>query len=156
IHGLTMDDIDAQNLDFGESTESLQSGQIDAAFITSGTPTGAVEGLNATTQVYIVPVEDAKADELIEKYPYYAKDTIASGTYGLTEDVPTVSVGAMLVIQNDIPEDVVYDITKAIYENTDKITHAKGQLIKAEKGLEGIGIPVHDGAQKYFDEVNGN
>ncbi|WP_213422337.1 TAXI family TRAP transporter solute-binding subunit [Bhargavaea massiliensis] len=156
IHGLTMDDIDEQNLDFGESTESLQSGQIDAAFITSGTPTGAVEGLNATTQVYIVPVEDAKADELIEKYPYYAKDTIPSGTYGLTEDVPTVSVGAMLVIQNDIPDDVVYDITKAIYENTDKITHAKGELIKAEKGLEGIGIPVHAGAQKYFDEVNGN
>ena len=154
IHGLTMDDIKPQNLDFGESQESLQSGQIDAAFITAGTPTGAVEGLNAVANVFVVPVEDAKADELIEKYPYYAKETIPAGTYGLAEDTPAVSVGAMLVIQNDIPEDLGYEITKAIYDNASKLQHAKGKLIKAESGLDGIGIPVHPGAQKYFDEVN--
>ena len=153
IHGLTMDDIEAQNLDFAESQESLQSGQIDAAFITSGTPTGAVESLNATTEVVIVPVEDSKADELIAKYPYYAKETIPSGTYGMTSEVPTVSVLAMLAVSNDLPEDLVYDITKAIYENTDKITHPKGAYIKAETALDGIDIDVHPGAQKYFDEV---
>ena len=71
IHGLSLDDIDAENLDFGESTDGLSSGQIDAAFITSGYPTGAVEGLNATTDIVIVPVEASKADELIAKYPYY-------------------------------------------------------------------------------------
>jgi TRAP transporter TAXI family solute receptor len=154
IHGMTMEDIEAQNLDFAESQESLQSGQIDAAFITSGTPTGAVEALNASTEVVIVPVEDAKADELIEKYPYYAKETIPSGTYGMTEEVPTVSVLAMLAVTKDLPEDLVYDITKAIYENTDKITHPKGEYIKAETALDGIDIDVHPGAQKYFDEVN--
>ncbi|GKV66015.1 MULTISPECIES: TAXI family TRAP transporter solute-binding subunit [Sporosarcina] len=153
IHGLSMDDIKPQNLDFGESQESLQAGQIDAAFITAGTPTGAVEGLNAVAEVFIVPVEDAKADELIEKYPYYAKEVIPSGTYGSTEDTPAVSVGAMLVMQNDISEELGYQITKAIYENASKIQHAKGALIKAENGLDGIGIPVHPGAQKYFDEV---
>lgn len=154
IHGLTMDDIKPQNLDFGESQESLQAGQIDAAFITAGTPTGAVEGLNAVAEVFIVPVEDAKADELIEKYPYYAKEVIPAGTYGSEEDTPAVSVGAMLVMQNDISEELGYQITKAIYENASKIQHAKGALIKAENGLDGIGIPVHPGAQKYFDEVN--
>ncbi|WP_301107773.1 TAXI family TRAP transporter solute-binding subunit [Sporosarcina sp.] len=154
IHGLSMDDIKPQNLDFGESQESLQAGQIDAAFITAGTPTGAVEGLNAVAEVFIVPVEDAKADELIAKYPYYAKEVIPSGTYGSTEDTPAVSVGAMLVMQNDISEELGYQITKAIYENASKIQHAKGALIKAENGLDGIGIPVHPGAQKYFDEVN--
>ncbi len=154
IHGLTMDDIDAQNLDFGESQESLQSGQIDAAFITSGTPTGAVESLNATTEVVIVPVEDAKADELIEKYPYYAKETIPAGTYGMAGEVPTVSVLAMLAVTKDLPDDLVYKITKAIYENTDQIQHPKGAFIKAETALDGIDIDVHPGAQKYFDEVN--
>lgn len=152
IHGLTMDDIQAQDLDFGESTESLQAGQIDAAFITAGTPTAAVEGLNATAQVFIVPVEDAKADELIAKYGYYAKEVIPAGTYGIANDTPTVSVGAMLVIQNDIPEDVAYKITKSIYDNASKLTHPKAALIKAETGLDGVGIPVHPGAQKYFDE----
>lgn len=153
IHGMTMDDIQAQNLDFGESQESIQSGQIDAAFITSGTPTGAVESLNALSEVVIVPVEDAKADELLEKYPYYAKETIPAGTYGMTEEVPTVSVLAMLAVSNKLPEDLVYNITKAIYENTDKIMHPKGEFIKAETALDGIDIDVHPGAQKYFDEV---
>ncbi|MDN4606886.1 TAXI family TRAP transporter solute-binding subunit [Sporosarcina highlanderae] len=152
IHGLSMKDIQAQDLDFGESTESLQAGQIDAAFITAGTPTAAVEGLNATAKVFIVPVEDAKADELIAKYGYYAKEVIPAGTYGIANDTPTVSVGAMLVIQNDIPEDVAYKITKSIYDNASKLTHPKAALIKVETGLDGIGIPVHPGAQKYFDE----
>ncbi|TWT28003.1 TAXI family TRAP transporter solute-binding subunit [Planomicrobium sp. CPCC 101110] len=154
IHGMTMDDIKAQNLDFAESQESLQAGQIEAAFITAGTPTGAVESLSATADVAIVPVAKDKADALIEKYPYYAHDTVPADTYGIPEEVPTVSVLAMLVVQNDLSEDLVYDITKAIYENTDKIQHAKAAFIKPETALEGIGIPVHPGAQKYFDEVN--
>ena len=154
IHGLTMDDIQAQNLDFGESTDSIQSGQIDAAFITAGYPTGAVEALNATKEVSIVPVSAEKAEELIAKYPYYAVDTIPAGTYGLAEDVPAVSVLAMLAVNKDLSEDLVYAMTKAIYSNTDKISHAKGALIKAETALDGIGIEIHPGAKKYFDEVN--
>ncbi|AYC29043.1 TAXI family TRAP transporter solute-binding subunit [Paenisporosarcina cavernae] len=154
IHGMSIDsDIDAQNLDFGESQESLQSGSIDAAFITSGTPTGAVEALNAVEKVVIVPVEADKAEELIAKYPYYATDTVKSGTYGLTTDVPTVSVNAMLVVNKDLPEDLVYDMTKAIFENTGEMAHAKAEMIKAETALNGVNIDVHPGAQKYFDEV---
>ena len=152
IHGLTMDDIKAQNLDFGESTDGLQSGQIDAAFITAGTPTGAVEALNATTKVNIIGVDAGKADELIAKYPYYAKDTVKKGTYGIANDTETVSVLAMLAVNKDLPEDVVYEMTKAIYDNTDKISHAKGAFIKAETALDGISIDIHPGAQKYFDE----
>ncbi|ALC85960.1 immunogenic protein [Bacillus sp. FJAT-22090] len=154
IHGLTMDDIEAQNLDFGESTDGIQSGQIDAAFITAGYPTSAVEALNATNKVTIIPVSEEKADALIKKYPYYAKDKIPAGTYGLKEEVPAVSVLAMLAVKKELPEDLVYEITKAIYDNTEKISHAKGEFIKAETGLDGIGIEIHPGAQKYFDEVN--
>jgi len=153
IHGLTMDDIKAQNLDFGESADGLQSGQIDAAFITAGTPTGAVEALNATTKINIIGMDAGKADELIAKYPYYAKDTVKAGTYGIAKDTETVSVLAMLAVKKDLPEDVVYSMTKAIYDNKDKISHPKGQFIKAETGLQGINIDVHPGAQKYFDET---
>ena len=152
IHGLSLKDIDAQNLDFGESTDGLSSGQIDAAFITSGYPTGAVEGLNATTEVVIIPVESKKADELIKKYPYYKKDVITKGTYGLTEDVPAVSVLAMIVVKKELPTDIVYGITKAIYTNTNKIAHARGKDIKIGTALDGVGIDVHPGAKKFFDE----
>ncbi|CAM5210658.1 TRAP transporter TAXI family solute receptor OS=Ureibacillus acetophenoni OX=614649 GN=SAMN05877842_11232 PE=4 SV=1 [Ureibacillus acetophenoni] len=153
IHGLSIkDDIQAQNLDFGESTDGLQTGQIDAAFITAGYPTAAVEALGATTEVVIVPVTADKAKELIAKYPYYATDLIPAGTYGLESEVPAVSVLAMIATTAELPDDVAYGIAKAIYGNTDKISHAKGSFIKVETALDGIGIPVHPGAQKFFDE----
>ncbi|MBR3120336.1 TAXI family TRAP transporter solute-binding subunit [Oceanobacillus profundus] len=152
IHGMTMDDIDPQNLDFGESTGGIQDGTIDAAFITAGTPTGAVEGLSATVDVSVVPIAQDKIDEMIEQYPYYAADTISAGTYGLDEDVNTVAVLAMLAVVDSVSEDTVYDITKAIYENADSMAHDKAQFIKLETALDGIGIDVHPGAQKYYEE----
>ncbi|NBJ70250.1 MULTISPECIES: TAXI family TRAP transporter solute-binding subunit [Clostridia] len=152
IHGMTMDDIEAQNLDFGESTGGIQDGNIDAAFITAGTPTGAVEGLQAQVDVNIVPIAQEKIDALVEKYPYYASDTVPAGTYKLEEDVQTVAVLAMLAVTDSLSEDVVYDITKAIYENSDKIAHDKGQFITKDTALDGIGVDLHPGAKKYFDE----
>jgi uncharacterized protein len=152
VHGMTFDDIEKQDLSFDESTQGIQDGTIDAAFVTAGTPTGAVESLGATEDVVIVPIEQDKIDSLIEKYPFYVKEEIPSGTYGLESAVTTVAVQAMLVASSDLSEDVVYDITKAIFENLDKVTHAKGKLIKVENALNGVGIDVHPGAQKYFDE----
>ncbi|MGM0845141.1 MAG: TAXI family TRAP transporter solute-binding subunit [Bacillota bacterium] len=153
VHGLTLDDLSARNLSFDDSTTGIQDGTIDAAFITSGTPTGAVEGLAATQDVNIIPVSAEKADELIEMYPYYAKDTISGGTYSkLDSDIETVAVRAMLVTSSEISEDVIYEVTKAIFENTDRISHAKGELISAENALIGMGIELHPGAAKYFEE----
>ncbi|URT72266.1 TAXI family TRAP transporter solute-binding subunit [Cytobacillus firmus] len=152
VHGIKLDDIQKQDLSFDESTAGIQDGTIDAAFVTAGTPTGAVEGLSATEDVVIVPIEQDKIDSLIEKYPYYVQDEVPSGTYKLAEAVPTVAVQAMLVVSNDLSEDVVYDITKAIFENLDKVTHAKGKMIKAENAVKGTGIKLHPGAKKYFDE----
>ncbi|SER55749.1 hypothetical protein SAMN04487944_10640 [Gracilibacillus ureilyticus] len=152
IYGMTMDDIEAQNLDFSESTGGIQDGNIDAAFITSGTPTGAVEGLSATVDVAIVPIEEDKIEALIEQYPFYAKDTIAAGTYGLEEDVVTVAVLAMLAVTDNIPEELGYEITKAIYENAESMAHDKASFITVDSALDGIGIELHPGAKKYFDE----
>lgn len=152
IHGMSMDDINAQNLDFGESTGGIQDGNIDAAFITAGTPTGAVEGLSATIDVSILPIDQDKIDEMIEKYPYYAADTIEAGTYGLEEEVATVAVLAMVVVTDSVPEDTVYELTKAIYDNASSMAHAKAEFITLETALDGIGIDLHPGAKRYFDE----
>ncbi|WP_078409226.1 TAXI family TRAP transporter solute-binding subunit [Priestia abyssalis] len=152
VHGMTMKDVEVRNLSFDESTEGIQDGSIDAAFITAGAPTGAVEGLSATQEVNIVPVADDKIQALIEKYPYYVQDTVPAGTYKLPAEVKTVAVQAMLAVTDELDEELVYNITKSIFENTDKITHAKGKLIKAENAVEGAGIPFHPGAEKYFKE----
>ena len=153
LHGLSAKDIKAQNLSFDESTDGIQAGNIDAAFITAGTPTGAVEALSVQNDIVVLPIADEKIKELVKKYPYYAEDTIPSGTYKIKSDVKTVAVKAMLVVRKDMDEDLVYEMTKAIYDNTDKITHAKGKLITAETALEGLGeMELHPGAAKYFEE----
>ncbi|MGE6612761.1 TAXI family TRAP transporter solute-binding subunit [Peribacillus sp. NPDC076916] len=153
IHGLTEKDIKGQNLSFDESTEGIQAGSIDAAFITAGTPTGAVDALSVQNDIIILPIAEDKIQALVKKYPYYAEDTIPSGTYKIKSEVKTVAVKAMLVVTKDLDEDLVYEMTKAVYDNTDKITHAKGKFITAETALEGLGdMEVHPGAAKYFKE----
>ena len=152
VHDMTMDDIDAQNLDFGESAGGIKDGNIDAAFITAGTPTGAVEELQATSEVRVLPIDDDKAEALIDQYPYYALDTIPEGTYGLEEELNTVAVLAMIVVTEDLSEDIVYDMTKALYENSDDIAHAKSEFISLDAALDGIGIEIHPGALKYYEE----
>lgn len=152
VHGLTLNDIQKQDLSFDESTAGIQDGAIDAAFVTAGTPTGAVEGLSATEDVVIVPIAQDKIDELIKKYPYYIQDEVPIGVYGLEKAVPTVAVSAMLAVVDSLSEDAVYQITKAIFENLDKVTHAKAKIIDPAKAKEGTGIEIHPGAQKYYDE----
>ncbi|MFP7493235.1 TAXI family TRAP transporter solute-binding subunit [Terribacillus saccharophilus] len=153
IYDMTVDDIEVQNLDFGESTAGMQDGNIDAAFITAGTPTGAVESLSATTPVTIVGLDGDKVDQLIEEKPYYAPYTIEAGTYSLEEPVETVSVNAMLVTTEGMDEELVYNMTKALYENTSDIGHQKAEFIKAEKAADGVSIPFHPGAKKYLEEA---
>lgn len=154
IHGLTDKDIKPQNLSFDESADGIQAGTIDAAFITAGTPTGAVEALSAQNDIVIVSLEEDKVQALIDKYPHYSKDTIASGTYGIESDINTVAVKAMLVVTSDLDETLVYEMTKAMFENKDNITHAKGEFIKPEAALEGLGdLELHPGAAKYFEEL---
>jgi len=153
IHGMSMSDIQPQNLTFDDSVSGLQDGNIDAAFITAGTPTGSVQGLAATNPINIVTISQDKIDALVDKYRFYAKDTIAAGTYdGLDSDVTTVAVLAMIVVSDKLSEDDVYKMTKAIYENTSKISHAKGKLISLDTALNGVGIKLHPGAEKYYKE----
>jgi hypothetical protein len=153
IYDMTMDDINAEHLDFGESTGGIQDGNIDAAIITAGTPTGAVEGLGATEDIKIVQLDQERVDALVEEYPYYAENTIEAGTYsGQENDILTVAVGAMLAVTDSLSEDVVYDITKAIYENAESITHDRGSDISLESATDGVGIEFHPGAAKYFEE----
>ncbi|WP_339212974.1 TAXI family TRAP transporter solute-binding subunit [Ornithinibacillus sp. FSL M8-0202] len=154
IHGLDIEtDIQPQNLSFDESTDGIQDGNIDAAFITAGTPTGSVEGLAATTDISIVPIAQDKIDALIADHPYYAVDTIPADTYtGVSDEITTVAVLAMLAVADTLSDDEVYEITKAIYDNAGDITHDKGKLVTKDTALDGIGVDFHPGAEKYFKE----
>ncbi|MFP3390902.1 TAXI family TRAP transporter solute-binding subunit [Brevibacillus sp. SIMBA_040] len=152
-YGLTFDDTKLQRLSFADSAKAIQDGQLDAAFQTAGTPTAAITELAATIGVKIIPIDADKIDAIIAKYPFYVKTVVPANTYQtVPEEVTTVSVKSMLLVRADLSEDLVYKVTKAIFENTDKLGHAKAKEIKMESVLAGVSIPIHPGAKKYFDE----
>jgi uncharacterized protein len=156
IYGLKFEDLGkAEHLDFGESSNHLKDGNIDAAFVTAGTPTAAVNELAATKGVNIVGMDDEHIKQLIAKYPYYAEQPIPIGTYpGFEQDVKTVAVKAQLVVRAELDETMVYNLTKALYENLDQMqkVHKKAEQIKLETALEGVSLELHPGAAKYFAE----
>jgi hypothetical protein len=138
-----------------ESADFLKDGRIDAAFYTVGVGASAIVDPALMIETMIVPVDGSQADALLKKYPFYSKDKVPAGIYkGVDKDVPTVAVLAILVAKAELEEDVVYKITKAMYENIKSIetAHAKGKEVKLEKALLGMPIPIHPGAEKFFKE----
>ncbi len=153
--GLTEDDINAQYQSFGDSTDALKDGKIDAAFIVAGPPTPAITELCTTNNAYLVPIDGEVAQKLMADCPFYTVHTIPAETYpGQTADVKTVTVKATLIVSADASEDHVYNITKAIFDNIDAITaeNGKGAELSIENATSGMTVPFHAGAAKYFAE----
>ena len=153
--GLSEEDIVAQYQSFDDSADALKDGKIDAAFIVAGAPTPAIQELCTSSQAYLVPIDGDIADKLMDASPYYTTYKIPANTYdGQTEDVTTVTVKATLIVSTTASEDDVYNITKAIYDNIDAITsaHAKGAELSIENATDGMTVPFHKGAAKYFKE----
>ena len=154
VYGLTEDDINPTYQSFGDSTEALQDGKIDAAFIVAGAPTTAVTSLAATKPVSLVTIDDEHVDKLIAEYPYYSKATIAADAYGLSGDVTTVAVGAVVIANDDVSEDDIYNFCWGVYENIDSITaaHDKGKELDLEFASGVTTVGYHPGAAAYFAE----
>lgn len=155
VLGLTYDDIRPQYLSFAEAANGLRDGTVDAAVVTAGVPTAAIRDVAAQRDVVIVPVPDDIADLLIERYPFYTIFSIPAGTYpGQDDAVQTLAVKAMLVVDESLDGEIVYNITKAIFENVDRIglAHAQGKAISIATAEEGMPIPLHPGAERFFSE----
>ncbi len=153
--GLSEADINPQYQSFGDSTDALKDGKIDAAFIVAGAPTPAITELCTTNAAYLVPIDGDVAANMMEACPFYTTYTIPAETYpGQTEDVTTVTVKATLIVSADAAEDTVYNLTKAIFDNVAAITaeNVKGAELSIENATSGMTAPFHAGAAKYFAE----
>ncbi len=153
--GLSYADIKVQYLSFAESASNLKDGNIDAAFNTAGAPTAAIQDLGASKKIVLVPVDGAVAKKLMAKWSFYTPEKIAANTYiGVTQDVMTVSVKSMLVCSASLDAALVYDLLKNMYANGERLaaSHKKGADIKLATGLDGMSIPLHPGAEKFFKE----
>lgn len=154
--GIDIDkDINKVTASFGDSADQLKDGSIQAAFITAGTPTQAIETLSTTTGLALLPISDDVIAKLVEAYPFYAEYIATSDDYGfITEPVKTVAMMATYVVSNDLSEDTVYEITKNLWEKKDQIVHNTAKKMDINKAVAGIGnVPLHDGAAKYYKEA---
>ncbi len=153
-YDITFEDIDKQNLSFQASADALKDGKIDAFFCTAGAPTVAITDLSTTTGIVLVEIDDEHLAKLQKDYGFYAAYTVPAGTYnGLDTDAKTVAVKATFIVSNELSEETVYELTKAIYENKDNYVHDKAKEMSLEYAVSSISVPFHPGADKYYREV---
>ncbi len=153
---LTYDDMSVSYLSFSESADAYKDKHIDSFFVTSGIPNASIQDISTQNPVSLVSLSDEAIKGLIEKYPFFVEYTIPANTYnGQTNDVKTVAVMATLATNAEASEDVIYNITKSLFDNQAELAsaHAKGAELSLEGAINGISIPLHPGAEKYFKEA---
>lgn len=150
-------DLTAHGVKAAEAPGLLQDGRIDAFFYTVGHPSGAIQEATAgRRKVHFVPITGV--EKLLEEHPYYAKATIPVKLYPSAtnkEDVETFGVKATFVTSAKVPDEVVYAVTKEVFENFDefKQLHPAYAVLTKENMLEGLSAPIHPGAFKYYQEA---
>lgn len=159
--GVTRDNMDEAELNNSQSAERLADGQLDAYFYAAGWPVAAMVQLASTKGMELHSFSEEDLKKINEIIPAYIPSSIPAGVYdGIDYEVKTPAVSALLVMSSDLDEELVYGITKALWnDNTRKLLdngHAKGKQITAETaldGLEALGVPLHPGAERFYKEV---
>jgi len=155
-YDITFNDIGKQNLSFSASSDALRDNKIDAFFCVAGAPTPAVVDLATGKDVVILEIDDYHANLLMMNHPFYTKYPVPAGSYrGQNTDVQTVAVKATFIVSARLSEETVYNLTKALFENKAQIeaAHIKGVELSTNYAVDGISVPFHPGAAKYFKEI---
>ena len=140
----------------GDMVDMLSDGNLDAALWNGSFPLPPVIKLSAQRDVKLIPVSDEFFAELSAKYPPYFRLTIPGGTYeDVAQDTPSYGLANGLVISAEVPEERVYLMTKAIFENLDALAgvHPAFGKVSKETVLNGFGAPLHPGALRYYREI---
>jgi TRAP transporter TAXI family solute receptor len=156
--GVKESDIKPDYIKPNQAGDKLKDGSLDAFFFVGGAPAGAIAELASSgAGIELVPLTGAPAEALRKQNPYFAVDNIAAGTYKDVPAVQTLAVGAQLVTSAKMDAETVYQITKAMYADATQKTlaagHAKGKFITKENAVQGVGIPFHPGAERFYKEV---
>lgn len=147
-------DMEPLFLGFAEGATLFKDKQADALVIVSGVPTASLADVQTATNIRLLPVDLAKVKK---DYAFYTKFTAKAGTYkGVDKDTDVVALQAILVARDELNSDMVYQMTKFLFEKAGDIGHAKAKEFDVKKAAEGVTIPFHPGAQKYLKEQGVN
>lgn len=154
--GLDYNDIKPLFLSYAEAANHFKDRLIDCASFTTGIGTSAIQEIATTQNVKLISLTETEVADLQKKFPFFVRFVIPAGTYrGQDKDVLTVTTMSTLVCRADLDEELVYQCTKALFENLDvmKRAHAMGKMISLDTALNGLTIPLHPGAERYYKEV---
>ena len=148
-------DIDAVYLNYSETTNALANGQIDAGFIVGGQGVGAVTQIALTHNIKILPITAKESSAFINKYPAYSVYELPTGVYNNVAALSTLSVWNVLVVNAKMSDEMAYNLTKAAFENMGEVRKVvkMAEMTIPENSTRLQGVPIHPGAQKYFDSI---
>lgn len=156
IYGIDQEkDIRAEGLQQHEASRALIDRKIDAFFYTVGNPSAAIEEPAQSADIVMIPLDHPEIKKLADEKPYYVFTNIPAGTYrGVDYDVPTYAVTATVITHENVPDEVVYDMVKTVFErlNDLKGSHAAFRNLDPKLMLQGLSAPFHPGAIKYYKE----
>ena len=157
-YGVKESDIKPEYIKPNQAGDKMKDGALDAFFFTGGAPAGAISELASSgAGIDLLPIDGPQADALRASSPFFAVDHIAAETYKGVAAVTTLAVGAQWVTSDKADTQTVYQITKALYSDTTQKTlaagHAKGKFITLKNAVQGVGIPFHPGAEKFYREA---
>ena len=151
------DEYAASDLSGAAAAEALERGEIDAFFLVAGVPTAAVADLAARLPVVLVPIEGVPAEDLIGRHGFVEPSLIPEGTYAGVPDTPTLTVGAHWFVGADVPEAVVFDLARGLFDPATlrrlRREHPRGGAISLETALDGVAVPLHEGALRFYEEA---
>lgn len=155
--GLSEKDVEPLYLKPIPSVQMMEAGELDAFFIVAGYPANAVAELARNAGAELVPIEGPEIDAMLKKHTFLTKGAIPAGTYEGIGEVNTVRVGAQWIVSADTDDELVYDITRALWTDASQQLlrngHPQARAITLETALEGIAIPLHPGAERYYREA---
>lgn len=143
------------NLAPSDGNQQLADGLIDCAVVNGLAPHTAISEFAATNEARLFGIDDDLYNKLVEKYPYAARYTIEAGTYDWqTEDVQTISTYCVFICSKDLDEGLVYEMTKAIFENLESLCGQLSAFEYVQADLVNLcTTPLHAGAARYYEEI---
>jgi TRAP transporter TAXI family solute receptor len=154
-YGLRYSDVKADFLSFADTADQLENRTLDAGFLVSSYPVAALTEATTKVGIRLLPVETEVFRRMRETYPFFKPVTIPKQTYrGLEADLPTVGVDNLLVCRADLPDDLVYQLTRVFFESLPALarTHVAAQAVDPDEGPT-TPIPLHPGAARYYREL---
>ena len=156
-YGINREDIKVEFMKADLAVQRMRDSKLDAFFIVAGYPAKAVTELSNESEIELLSIDGLQAERLLKRHRFFSQASIPANTYGNVEEVATLNVGAQWIVESSTDADLVYEITKTLWNKASRKLldsgHTKGKNITLESALDGLAVPLHPGARRFYNEV---